>query len=177
MRTARRKKWLEVEPIDATRARFLLGLEDTSPSDTGVETIHALEIAGVLSIPGLEILEIEPRAILHPYPECAVSLDPVRQMVGARIGAGFRARVLDVMGRTRGCTHFMSLMLDLTAAHTLTTFLRMRERAEYETRKAPDDDWTRTGLALVPELENACIALRADSPVIRNARRPLTDGS
>jgi len=175
MRTARRKKWLEVEPIDPTRFRFLMGLEDTSSSEEGVEVIHTLEIKGVLSIPDLEILEIEPRAIFHPYPECGASLEPVRQMVGAKIGRGFRARVLDLMGRTRGCTHFMSLMLDLTAAHTLTTFLRMRERASYARRSDPANEWLRVGLELVPELENACIALNEDSPVIQSARRHLPD--
>jgi hypothetical protein len=175
MRRARRSKWLDVEPIDDRHVRFVLGLQDVSPGDGGEELIHSLQITGVLSLPDLTIVEIEPEAVYHPYPECGASLEPVRQMAGTRIGPGFRQRVIDLMGRTRGCTHFMALMLDLSAAHTLTTFMRMRQRVPYASRRLPAGDWMRVGLELVPELENACIALRTESPIIRDARKPPTE--
>lgn len=167
---ARRSKSLDVEILGDAKARFILTLEDRSQAPDGGELIHALEIEGTLSLPELEIVAIEPRAVHHPYPQCAASLEPVRQMVGTRIGQGFRSRVLELMGRDRGCTHFMTLMLDLGAAHTLTTFLRMRETATYASRNDPDSEWLKAGLAIEPRLENACVALRSDSPVIHQAK-------
>lgn len=168
-RTARRTKSLDVEPINDTRVRFRLALEDKSYSPEGDELIHSLEIEGELSLPDLEILAIEPRANFQPYAQCGASLDPVRELLGARIGAGYRARVLEVMGRVRGCTHFMTLALDLGAAHTLSMFLRMRDKAPYASRNLPANEWMRTGLEIEPRLQNACIALQSSSPVIQAA--------
>ena len=172
-RTARRTKSLEVEPIDDTRFRFRLSLEDKSFTDDGEELIHSLRIDGELSIPDLVVLSIEPVAIHHPYAECGASLAPFRALIGARIGTGFRAAVLEAMGRERGCTHFMTLALDLGAAHTLSTFLRMSAKASYSQRNSSDGEWMRAGLAIEPRLENACVALRTGMPVIENARKSM----
>lgn len=168
-RTAKRSKSLDVGLVDAGRAWFKLELEDRSAGPGGGELIHKLEIEGELSLPQLEILRIEPRTLHQPYAECGASLDPVRQMVGARVGPGFRARVLELMGRELGCTHYLTLMLDLGAAHTLSLFLRMRERASYAGRREPGSAWLRAGLAIEPKLEGACIALRRGSPVMAAA--------
>ena len=177
MRSAKRTKSLDIVPLDEDRARFELTLEDRSFDDTGGELIHSLEIKGLISLPELEILEIEPKAFHQPYAECGASLEPVRKMVGARIGAGFRARVFETMGRTLGCTHFMTLLLDLTSAHTLSTFLRMRARVPMPQRETPTGNWLRIGLEIEPRLENACTALSTQSPIIRDARDNVTEPS
>ena len=169
-RKARRTKTLDVEMIDETKLRFELGLEDKGFSDVGEEPIHSLEIFGEISVPDLEILSIEAKAILQPYDLCRASIAPVSKLVGARIGPGFRARVLEAMGRTAGCTHFLTMLLDLTAAHTLSVFLRISQRTRYADRNSPDPDWTRVGLDIEPQLVNACIALGADSPIIQKAK-------
>ncbi len=174
-RTAKRSKSLEIEPAGQGRVRFKLGLEDKSHSDEGDELIHVLEIEGEISLPDLKVLWIEPRSMHQPYPECGASLEPVRRIAGVRIGPGFRARVLEVMGRERGCTHFLTLVLDLSAAHTLSLFLRMRERAAFASRNEPGNEWMRAGLELEPRLENACIALRSDSSIIRDAKAPAVN--
>lgn len=172
-RTAKRSKSLDVGLVDAGRAWFKLELEDRSSGPGGGELIHKLEIEGELSLPRLEILRIEPRTLHQPYAECGASLDPVRQMVGTRVGPGFRARVLELMGRERGCTHYLTLMLDLGAAHTLSLFLRMRERASYAGRNEPGSPWLRAGFAIEPKLEGACVALRAGSPVVAAAAQSV----
>lgn len=171
-RTAKRTKSLDVGLIDPGRAWFKLELEDRATSPGADELIHKLEIEGELSLPQLEILSIEPRTLHQPYPECGASLEPVRQMAGTRIGPGFRARVLELMGRQLGCTHYLTLMLDLGAAHTLSLFLRMRERALYSERNEPGSAWLRAGLAIEPKLQGACIALRAGSAAIAATSAP-----
>jgi hypothetical protein len=171
VRTAERVKKLKIEPIDDSLVRFRASLDDVSHDDAGDEVIHSLSIEGTISLPDLVIRSIEPHAHHHPYQECAQSLDPVRKLVGLRIGPGFRAKILDTMGGTKGCTHFLTLALDLAAAHTLSIFLRMRAKVRFDSRNNSDGAWIGTGLAIEPRLENACIALTSDSPVIRTAKK------
>ena len=172
-RCAERTKKLRIEPVDASLLRFFASLEDISHDGAGVEVIHSLAIEGTISLPDLVIRSIEPRAHYQPFRECGKSLDPVRGLVGVRIGPGFRAHVRGTLGRTQGCTHFLSLVLDLAASHTLSLFLRMRARVPFEGRNGPDGAWIGTGLAIEPLLENACIAFTSDSPVIAKARHYL----
>jgi hypothetical protein len=173
VRTAERVKKLRIEPVDDSLLRFHASLDDVSHDDTGDEVIHSLSIEGTISLPDLVIRAIEPRAHHQPYQECAKSLDPVRQLVGAHIGPGFRAHVLSILGRTNGCTHFLTLVLDLAASHTLSLFLRMRAKVPFDSRNRHDGVWTGIGLAIEPRLENACIALTSDSPVIEKAKQHL----
>jgi hypothetical protein len=169
-RTAERTKKLRIEPVDDSLVRFHVSLDDVSHDDTGDEAIHSLSIEGTISLPDLVIRTIEPHAHQQPYRACAKSLDPVRKLVGLRIGPGFRAHVLSTLGGTRGCTHFLTLVLDLAASHTLSLFLRMRSKVRFDSRNDPDGAWIGTGLSIEPRLENACIALTSDSPVIKIAK-------
>ncbi len=171
IRTAERVKRLSIEAVDDHMVRFKASLDDTCLNPDGKEVIHSLAIEGTISLPELEILSITPTANKQPYRECGASLDPVRQLVGLRIGTGFRAQVMELLGKTKGCTHFLTLALDIAAAHTLTIFLRMRDEVAFEGRDAPDGTWIRMGLKIEPRLENACIALTSDSRVIVNAKR------
>ena len=170
-RTAERIKKLRIEPVDATLVRFHASLDDISHGDTPDEVIHSLSIEGTISLPDLMIRTIEPRADHQPYGECARSLDPVRQLAGICIGPGFRENVLLRLGRTKGCTHFLTLVLDLAASHTLSLFLRMRAEVAFNVRTNRDGSWIGTGLKIEPRLENACIALRSDSPVIEKGKQ------
>ena len=169
-RSAERTKKLKIVPVRDNLVRFQASLEDRSSDAEGGELIHALTLAGTISLPDLVIRSIEATVDRQPFPECGASLAPVQQLLGRSIAAGFRAHVLEIMGRTRGCTHFMTLALDLAAAHTLTVFLRMRARVPYEDRNRPDGVWIGTGLKVEPRLENACVALSADSPVVKTAK-------
>jgi DUF2889 family protein len=169
-RTAQRTKTLDIEPIDDRLVRFRATLDDRSFSAEGEEVIHSLAIEGEISLPDLVIRSIEPHAYHQPYPECGASLQPVRGLVGIRIGPGFRDTVLKAMGRTLGCTHFLTLALDLGAAHTLSLYLRMRAHVPRKDPNGRDDEWMKTGLSIEPHLENACIALRSESRLIKGAK-------
>lgn len=166
-----RVKKLSVRRLDASSVRFRASLDDTCHGTAGDEVIHSLGIEGTISLPELVILTITPFSNKQPYPECARSLDPVRQLAGARIGPGFRSRIIELMGRSKGCTHFLTLALDVAASHTLTVFLRMREKASYADRENPDGAWLGTGFKIEPNLENACIGLTSDSRPVVLAKR------
>jgi hypothetical protein len=170
-RIGERTKKLRVEPVNDRLLRFRASLEDWGHSPDGDELIHSLVLEGTISIPELEILSIEPTTLHQPYAECLLSVEPVRKLVGARIGPGFRTRVIELLGRTKGCTHYLTLALDLAQSHTLATFLRMRSKMSFEGRNSPDGAWIGTGLEIEPLLENACIGLRTESPVIQRAKQ------
>lgn len=172
-RIAERVKRLRIEPIDDHSVSFYLALQDTARSSAGDEVIHELSITGTLSLPDLVIKSIEPHAHHQPFPGCAQSVAPVRSLVGIRIGPGFRGHVLQALGRTKGCTHFLTLMLDLGASHTLSLFLQMRSQMPFESGDESYGKWIATGLTYEPQLENACIALTTESPVVMMARRNL----
>lgn len=165
-----RVKKLKVEPVGDDLVRFFASLEDIHESPAGTELIHSLSIEGTISLPDLVIRSVEPRVNHQPFGPCSASVEPVRGLVGAKINAGFREHVLTLMGRTRGCTHFLALAMDVAASHTLTLFMRMRSRVPHEGKGAAEGAWIGTGLGFEPRLENACVALRSESPVIRDAK-------
>lgn len=170
-RSAERVKRLKVEPVNDSLLRFHASLVDTAYDANGDELIHSLSIDGTISVPELEILTAEPYVVQQPHPECTKSLDPVRNLVGCRIGPGYRSKVQGILGGTSGCSHFLTLAFDLGASHTLSLFLRMRSQGQFENRNAPEGFWIRNGLKIEPRLENACIALTSDSTTIANAKR------
>jgi hypothetical protein len=93
------------------------------------------------------------------------------QLAGLRIGPGFKQKAFDLLGGVRGCSHFLTLVLDLGAAHTLTTYLRIRDQVPLATSDDDDSNWTSVALGISPRLENACIGLQADWRPMTNARR------
>jgi len=168
-----RVKRLGIDPVSPSLVTFRASLEDILTSPEGQEVVHSLLLEGTLSIPDLVIMTIEPRTIVQPYAECAASLAPMQRLVGQSISSGFNSRVRDLLGGTAGCSHFMELALDLSASHTLSLFLRIRDHVKREDDAAGGALRTRVALMLEPRLENACIALTSESSQIRHARNKL----
>lgn len=167
-RTARRQKDIEVIPVSESEMRLVATLRDTStaaadPDD--VELIHDLRIDATVSVPDLEILEINAHAYHQPYDMCALTAAPVARLRGARLSRGYRRRVMEIMGGTRGCSHFLTLALDLAASNVLAIYLQMRAQVENTPQNRADGTWAGTGLLTSPSLMNACLALAEDSPV------------
>lgn len=179
VRTARREKSVDVVPLSDEAVRLVAKLRDTSvavddPAD--VEVIHDLRIEATVTLPDLVIAEISARAEHQPYDQCAFTTAPVARLKGLSLSRGYRRGVLDIMGGTRGCSHFLTLALDLSAAHVLSIYLEMRRRTENTPGNRADGTWARTGLQVSPKLMNACYSLAEDSPVQRLALgRPGTE--
>jgi hypothetical protein len=178
-RTARREKSLDVLPLSDTAMRIVATLRDTSvalddPAD--VEVIHDLRLEATVSVPDLQITEISAHAEQQPYDHCAFSVAPIAGLRGLNLKRGYRRKVLEVLGGTRGCSHFLTLALDLSAANVLSIYLRMRAQVENTSANRADGTWARAGMQVEPGLMNACLALAADSPVQRRALgEPVTD--
>ena len=147
----------------------------TAPGD--VELIHDLRIEAMLTIPDLKILQITAHALQQPYDHCRFTSAPVARLRGLSLKRGFRRQVLEIMGGTRGCSHFLTLALDLSAANILSIYLRMRAEVPNTPVTRADGTWAATGLEVEPGLMNACLALAEDSPVQQLALTPKPDRS
>jgi hypothetical protein len=75
------------------------------------------------------IVDIEAVTESMPYPGFCDSIGPdYRKLVGANLVQGFRKRLHDAMGHTKGCTHITEMLANVpTAAIQLFAGLRKRE--------------------------------------------------
>lgn len=175
-RTARRQKSLDVTPLPGARLRVLSTLRDTSTSvadPDDVEVIHDLRLDVAVTLPGLEITDVSGHAEHQPYGQCALTVAPLQRLRGLSLTRGYRREVMQRLGGTRGCSHFLTLALDLSAANVLSIYLRMRAETENTAATRADGRWAGTGLLIEPRLLNACLALAEDSPVQELAREAL----
>lgn len=161
---------------------LLATLRDTSvasdnPAD--VELIHDLRLEAIVSVPDLIIQNVSARANQQPYDHCNVSLAPMSKLVGLSLRRGYRRQVQAALGGTLGCSHFLTLALELSSANVLSIYLRMRKSVSNTPGNRANGNWIRAGLQVEPQLLNACIALAADSPVIQQAlsTAPAEDAS
>jgi hypothetical protein len=173
-RRARREKSLEVVPLSDTSLWFEARLCDSGTDLAGeqeVDVVHQLRLEGLVTVPDLTIRAIRGHADVQPYGHCAFSLAPIRKLVGLSLTRGFRREVLAVMGGTLGCSHFLTLALELSGAKILGVYLRMRPHLPYTVEAREDGRWTDLALQVEPGLEGACLGLAPDSPVIARLRR------
>lgn len=172
-RRARREKWVDVVPLSDGALWFEAGLRDTGTDlvdDRKVDVIHALRLEGLVTLPDLVIRAVRGHADVQPYDHCGLSLVPIQKLAGLRLTRGYRREVLSVMGGTLGCSHFLTLALDLSGANILSIYLRMRRHVPYTVETRRDGSWIDVGLQVEPRLENACVGLASDSPVIAQVR-------
>lgn len=172
-RTARRAKTLDVLRVSDTAVWLQATLRDTTvaPGDAeDVETVHALRLDALVTVPDLVIRAVRATAEEQPYEHCALSVAPVGRLVEASLTRGYRKHVMEALGGTRGCSHFLTLALDLSAANLLSIFLRLREQAAFTPGSRSDGTWALASVEAEPRLENACLALSSDSPVLEQVR-------
>ncbi|MDT7658946.1 MAG: hypothetical protein QOF38_3661 [Pseudonocardiales bacterium] len=171
-RTARREKALDVLPVSDTELRIVSTLRDTSTSvadSTDVELIHDLRLEATITLPDLVITEVAGHSDQQPYDQCALTLAPLGRLRGLTLKRGYRRQVMERLGGTQGCSHFLTLALELSAANVLSIYLRMRAETPNTPTTRADGTWARTGLRVEPGLMNACLALAEGSPVQRRA--------
>ena len=92
------------------------------------------------------------QALLIAARECR---SDAAQVVGDRIGAGWRARVKDKLGGTEGCTHLMEMLgaMGTAAFQTLYPFLARRAAGKPVTRR--------------PALIDSCHAYASDGEIVK----------
>src|SRR3954451_19874278 len=94
-----------------------------------------------------------------PFGECQQGVDPMQQMVGARMGPGWRQAIEKALGGMRGCTHLRELLFNMATAAYQTVFPwrnRQRELAGVPSTAATEP----------PYHLGRCIAWDFDGPVV-----------
>lgn len=171
--TIERTKQLRLTALEGDAFGFESTLVDIGwmlDEGDGREVVHRLAIRGTIHPESFELADIEPSFEVQPFGVCGLAVEAVRSLEGLRVARGYRRSVLDLMGATKGCSHFLSVALELSQLHTLITYTRMRHAVPRKPRTDPE--WLRRGLGIEPRLENACLALAEDSPVILAAKEP-----
>jgi hypothetical protein len=66
-----------------------------------------------------------------PFDECTPAADPVRGLIGATIGPGWRKAIDEAMGGIRGCTHVRELIAAMaTVAYQTIPNYRIYQRRQ-----------------------------------------------
>jgi hypothetical protein len=92
------------------------------------EPIHGMSIRLTID-DGMTIRAIATSTDFTPFGECQQGNDPMQQMVGARLGPGWRQAIEKALGGVRGCTHLRELLFNMaTAAYQAVFPWRERER-------------------------------------------------
>ncbi|HYF21541.1 MAG TPA: DUF2889 domain-containing protein [Ramlibacter sp.] len=92
-----------------------------------------------------------------PYGECQQGNAPVQQLVGARLGPGWRQAIEQALGGVRGCTHLRELLFNMATAAYQALFPVLERRRREEAAA--------TGQKPAPGHLNGCIAWDSRGPV------------
>ena len=76
------------------------------------------------------IVDIEAVTQSMPYPGFCDSIGPdYRKLIGVNLVEGFRKRLHELMGHTKGCTHITEMLVNVPTA-AIQTFAGLRERED-----------------------------------------------
>ena len=104
---------------------------------------------------------VDAEAILDhtPYNYCKMIAPVFKQLVGIRIGSGWRGKIREIMGGVKGCTHLTELLgpMATTAYQAMVTVKFGDQVLESEN----------IGITQAPELLNTCYSHAEGSPVVK----------
>ena len=102
---------------------------DASRMEPG-QPIHGMAIRLTVD-EGMTIRAIATSMDHTPFGECQQGNAPMQQMVGVRLGPGWRQAIESALGGVRGCTHLRELLFNMATAAYQTVFpWREQERRQ-----------------------------------------------
>ena len=120
--------------------------------------IHGMRIRLTVD-EGMTIRAIATAMDHTPFGECQQGVDPMQQMVGARLGPGWRHAIEKALGGVRGCTHLRELLFNMaTAAYQTIPAYRHRLRRQAGLPEPESNE--------PPYHVGKCIAWDFDGPVV-----------
>ena len=94
------------------------------------EALHHMEVRLTLD-DALKVIDAVAIMPGTPFNECTAASHPVRGLIGATVGPGWRKAIDEAMGGVRGCTHVRELILAMaTVAYQTIPNYRAHERRE-----------------------------------------------
>lgn len=122
--------------------------------------LHHLIIRLLLQGRKLEIKEIEVEMPGVPREECLELKDSLNPILGLSISSGFTARVVSIMGGTRGCFHLRTLLLSMAQA-AVQGYMTARMLKKVDAGSIPQSE----RLKYLPV--DTCRVWRKDGPLIQ----------
>lgn len=116
---------IEAELIDSKP--FAFPVFDRGVLDPG-EPVHGMTIRVTVDDDMVvkDVAAVMPKV---PFPQCRAGTAPLRKLIGAKMGPGWRAAIDKAMGGTAGCTHLRALLFNAaTAAYQTIPTYREHER-------------------------------------------------
>ncbi len=116
--------------------------------------VHDMQVRLTLD-PSMVVRGIEVTTNHAPYDICPTVAPGYQELVGAKIGAGWRKAVTEAVGRTKGCTHITELLMPMAtvAFQTMGSW-----KSSPDASAAPGQK---------PHFIGGCKAWAPDSPVVK----------
>ncbi len=120
--------------------------------------IHHMEVRMTLD-DALKVVDAVATMPSTPFDECTPAADPVRGLIGATIGPGWRKAIDEAMGGIRGCTHVRELIAAMAtvAYQTIPNYRIYQRRQRGEPRPVNGKPGHQLG---------KCLGWDADGPVV-----------
>jgi hypothetical protein len=141
-------------------------LRDTKPFDHRVRDevrlagtpMHDMHVRVTID-DAMTVVDIHAALLSTPFAECPRAEAPVRQLIGASLGRGWRRALDDALGSTRGCTHLRELLFG-TATAAFQTLGAYKDHLRQQ-RGEPEPVWSRP-----PFFMGHCMSWDFDGPVV-----------
>lgn len=141
-------------------------LRDTKPYDQTMRghlrpagtPLHDMEVRVTID-DEMTIVDIHAAMLSTPFEECPRAELPVRQLIGATLGRGWRRALDEAIGSTRGCTHLRELLFG-TATAAFQTLGAYRDHLRQQ-RGEPEPE-----RATPPFFMGGCMSWDFDGPVV-----------
>ena len=79
------------------------------------EPVHHMSIRLTINTQ-LVIQDIQVAMDDIPHGECPQAMPPMKQLIGARLGGGWRKTIDETLGKTKGCAHMRELLFNMATA-------------------------------------------------------------
>ena len=122
------------------------------------EPVHDMWLRFTIDLDFL-IHDVQAASDQTPFAICPRAAEAMRELIGLRIGSGWRRQVSERIGSNQSCTHLMDLLGQLTATayQTLHAALEAREAA----RETCGESRAR------PAIIDTCLALSSSGEVVK----------
>jgi len=123
----RREITVEAEAVDG-RLVFTGVLRDRwVGGDGGEEEIHGYEVRLEAEPPDLTVVAVHVRPRFLPFPECPLAAVAAQRLVGLRLSRGFRTAATEILGGVEGCTHLLTLVLNIWNHQVVSQYMLTRQ--------------------------------------------------
>ena len=125
------------------------------------DNVHSVAARLVVSFPDYVIREAAGEITRMPYPGfCQGGYKAIAELVGERIGRGFRRRAGEILGGAESCNHLHTLVSDMATCAFQMNYMAAKRKPDVAEvmRQTADDPARRREMVMgwMPQLRNSC---------------------